>query len=111
MKTIAATDTFRYSAVLVFLVGILSIAHAEKGVVAKTSTCDYFIIATKKGFTVAESYGTPDPEEGDIIYGSFQSYGFKDYRNESQDDESRLYIEDYQLEAEEAVSLMWEQCD
>ena len=51
---------------------------AAKGeVVLKKSGCDYFIVETYMGYDLLEWYGGNDPDEGDILSGNFESYGFE----------------------------------
>lgn len=87
-------------------------AYAAKGeVVYKKSGCDYFLVETSRGFTLMEWYGGNDPDEGDILVGNFESYGFKDIYNLSHESELRVYVEDYALDRDDAIEQYFEECN
>ena len=101
------------AAIVVFLIFLRSIiaAHAETGTVVKrVSGCDYFLINTASGLTVAEWYGGYDPREGDRVAGSFNGYGFKTLFYGPRAIEGRVWIEDYSLDRDEALEKLSEQC-
>ncbi len=92
-----------------FFVGL---AFAAKGeVVYKKSWCDYFIVETNMGYALLEWYEGNDPEEGDIIVGNFESYGFKDIYNLTADSELKVWVEDYWLSKEDALEQYFEHCN
>jgi hypothetical protein len=87
-------------------------AFAAKGeVVYKKSGCDYFIVETYMGYALLEWFGGNDPDEGDVIVGKFESYGFKDIYNLTADSELRVWVEDYWLSREDALEQYFEHCD
>lgn len=78
-------------------------AFAAKGEVTKrVSCCDYLLVETNKGFALLESYGGNDPDEGDKLVGNFESYGFKQIRNDTADRELKAWVEDYWLSEDDA---------
>jgi hypothetical protein len=103
---------------LVFFASILlftsfaGTSFAAKGeVVYKKSGCDYFIVETNMGYALLEWYGGNDPDEGDIVVGNFESYGFKDIYNLTANSILRVWVEDYWLSKEEALEQYFEHCD
>jgi hypothetical protein len=78
-------------------------------VVYRRSGCDYFILESMKGYIVAEWMGGHDPDEGETLFGNFNSYGTKTYFNGT-NTESRLWIEDYWLSKEDAFEKVNEEC-
>jgi hypothetical protein len=55
----------------------------ERGeVVYSSSTCPYYIVETRDGYSVIRSMGTR-PYEGDILYGDLSHYGVTDLYNRS----------------------------
>lgn len=52
---------------------------------------------------------TNDPDKGDVLYGSFNSYGSHNlYYGERK---TMVYIEDYGLDRGDALEKLYEQCD
>lgn len=86
-------------------------SFAAKGlVIYKKSGCDYFIVVTDMGYALLEWYGGSDPNEGDVIVGNFESYGFKDIYNLTSDSELRVWVEDYWLSKEDVLELYFGHC-
>lgn len=55
----------------------------ERGVVAYTDFyCDLYIVETSRGYTVLRSYGST-PYVGDVMYGNFSSWGYRNFYNRS----------------------------
>ncbi len=102
--------------ILVMLVLVSTFSNwalAQKGVVShRIRGCDYFLIYIERSsdYVLAEWYGGYDPEKGDVVYGSFSPYGFKDV-NYANDREGRLWIEDYALRRDRALEKLYEKCD
>jgi|JI6StandDraft_1071083.scaffolds.fasta_scaffold72730_1 hypothetical protein len=80
-------------------------------VVYKPSSCDYFILENSSGYIVAEWMGGNDPDLGDKVSGNFNSFGTKDFFNQSRDRDCRLWIDDYMLSKESALEKVREQCN
>lgn len=80
-------------------------------VVYKPSSCDYFILENSSGYIVAEWMGGNDPDLGDKVSGNFNSFGTKDFYNQSRDRDCRLWIDDYMLSKESALEKIREQCN
>lgn len=81
-------------------------------VVFHPSGCDYFICVTAQDdFILMEWYGGNDPEKGDILYGDFQSYGFKNGFNITKKKKMRVWLEDYMLSKDDALEKYSEQCE
>ena len=59
------------------------------------------------GYALLEWYGGSDPDEGDIIVGDFESYGFKDIYNLTADSELRVWVEDYWLSKEDVFRAVF----
>jgi len=69
---------------------------------------DYFVVDTDNGYTVMERRSGGLINEGDKIVGNLNSYGFKDVYNLSNGNESRVYIEDYRMDEEKAIEMIYE---
>lgn len=95
----------------IFLHLLLGTAFGGKGIVVyKKSGCDYFIVETIMGYALLEWYGGSDPDEGDIIIGNFESFGFKDIYNLTADSELSVWVEDYWLSWKDVIKLYIEYC-
>ena len=80
-------------------------------VVYKQSSCDYFILMNLSGYIVAEWMGDNDPAQGDKITGNFNSFGTKNFYNQSRDRDCRLWIDDYMLSKESAMEKIRDKCN
>jgi hypothetical protein len=98
-------------AVWVVLVGVIFLwsnpCSAAKRHILKEHD-DKYIAEFPSGFVVFEWYGGSTPDVDDDVVGDFELYGFKDVYNVSQDSEFRVYIEDYWLDWEDALELMYD---
>jgi hypothetical protein len=54
--------------------------------------------------------GGHDPDEGETLFGNFNSYGTKSFVN-SNDTESRLWIEDFWLSKDDAYEKISDECN
>lgn len=55
----------------------------ERGIVAYSDAyCNLYIVETYRGYTVVESYGAT-PYVGDVLYGNFSSWGYRNIYNRS----------------------------
>ena len=80
-------------------------------VVFRQSSCDYFILENSSGYIVAEWMGGNDPDQGDRITGNFNSFGTKDFYNQSRDRDCRLWVDDYMLSKESALEKIRDKCN
>lgn len=80
-------------------------------VVFRKSSCDYFILENNYGYIIAEWMGGNDPNEGDRITGNFNSFGTKDFYNQSRDSDCRLWVDDYMLSKESAMEKIRNKCE
>lgn len=80
-------------------------------VVYKPSNCDYFLLENASGYILAEWMGGNDPDVEDKISGIFNSFGTKDFYNQSKAMDSRLWIDDYYLSKDAALEKMMEKCN
>jgi hypothetical protein len=81
------------------------------GVVTVTrSGCDYFIVDASTGYAVLEWYGGWEPSRGDVIKGTFQDYGFHSIYDKTADASTRVYVEDYWLDRDEAYDKLNDEC-
>lgn len=86
---------------------------SQKGVVAyRVASCDFFVVYMEKtdDYVLAEWYGGYDPEKGDVVYGSFGSYGLKEV-NYLRSSKGKLYIEEYGLDKGDALEKLYESCE
>jgi hypothetical protein len=84
---------------------------ARGAVVVTIRGCDYYAVSSPLGYAILEWYGGGLPAKGDVIVGTFEQYGFQDLYNVTQDQETRVWVEDYWLSAEEAAEKLAENCD
>ncbi len=107
---------------LVFLMSFLGLPNNEVPksklesavkcvVVFHPSGCDYFICATANDYLLLEWYGGNDPDKGDILIGNFNSYGFVDGYNLTQEKSLRVWVEDFWLSKDNAIEKFVEKCD
>jgi hypothetical protein len=98
-------------ALVVFIV-IVPAAFAETGqVVKRVSGCDYYMVDAPSGYAILEWYGGWDPDRGDIIKGSFMTYGMHTFFVGRSDEETRAYVEDWGLSRDEALEKLSDKCD
>lgn len=91
--------------VLAFL-GIFPLYAAKGQVVAEKG--DYYIIDTGSSYTLMEWYGGGVLYQGNNIVGDLNSYGFKEIYNTTRGCETRVYIENYLLDEEDAIEQLYE---
>lgn len=84
--------------------------HAVKGEIV-VEKGDYYLVETSSGYTVMERYHGAFAYEGDKVVGNLNSYGFKDIYDVTKGSELRVYIEDYSLDEEDAMDLLYELSD
>lgn len=78
-----------------------------EGVVVYEGNGDFYIVETRRGYTVLERYaGRLD--EGDKVRGELNKYNFKYLINRNKDSEVKVYIEDYMLSDKEALEWLGE---
>jgi hypothetical protein len=74
------------------------------------SSCDYFIVNAAGGYALLEWYGGLTPSEGDIVAGSFETYGFHTIYDKTADQSTRVWVEDYWLGSSDAFDQLNEKC-
>ena len=79
----------------------------EEGVVVYEGDDDYYIVETRKGYTVLETY-SGILYEGDNVRGELNEYNFRYIINRDRNSEVKVYIEDYMLSAESALEWLGE---
>lgn len=57
--------------------------------------CDYYLVETSSHFIIVEDYSNKYYDIGDIVFGDFHSYGFKNISNAKKKNEQKIYIENY----------------
>ncbi len=55
------------------------------------------MVQTASGYAVLEWYGGHDPDEDDSISGDISSYGMKEVRDETANEDMQAYVEEYGL--------------
>lgn len=80
-------------------------SNCVDGVVVYEGGDDYYIIETRKGYTVLEVY-SGILYEGDRVRGELNHYNFKYIINKNRQSEVRVYIEDYMLSDEGALNWL-----
>lgn len=98
--------------ILLTILLLASSLFAAKGVVSvKLEDCSHFIVYINESddYSVMEWMGGYDPDKGDVLYGTFNSYGSHNlYYGERK---TQVYIEDYGLDRGDALEQLYEQCD
>lgn len=108
--------TFKFFIIAVFLVaGLLPVPTGAdpsiRGYVThRISGCDYFVVSTRHGYDVLEWYGDHDPDKGDVMIGNYEEFGFHDIYDETADESTRIYTEDYQLSKTDALEKLTDEC-
>jgi len=72
--------------------------------------CDYFVVATDRGFCIFEWYGGGVPMEGDVLRGDLDSYGFQNAYDITQKANLTTYVEEYWLSRDEAIEKLYDLC-
>ena len=91
-------------------VGNLSVGRGLATVVYRSSSCDYFILENQTGYIVAEWMGGNDPDVGDKVTGDFNSFGLRDFYNQTLDTDCSLWIDNYMLDKDDAMDNLKENC-
>ena len=76
-----------------------------EGVVVYEGEDDYYIVETKRGYTILERY-SGSLYEGNRVRGELNRYGSKYLINRNNNSEVKVYIEDYALSDDDAVEWM-----
>ena len=79
-----------------------------EGVVVYEGDDDYYIVETRKGYTILERY-SGRLDEGDKVRGELNRYNFKYLFNRNKDSEVKVYIEDFMLSEDRALEWMGEE--
>ena len=90
---------------------ILPLTSVRGEVTHRISACDYFLVETRYGYDLLEWYGNYDPDKGDTLVGNYETYGFHDVLDETADETTHVYTEDYQLSKSDALEKLAEQCE
>ena len=87
-------------------------AHAaSKGtLVNRISSCDYFMVNATGGYAVLEWYGGHDPDSGDLLIGSFETYGMHDILDDTAYESLTVWTEDYALSRARALEILVDKC-
>lgn len=81
--------------------------NCVEGVVVYEGAGDYYIVETKKGYTVLERY-SGRLDEGDKVRGELNKYNFKYLINRNKSSEVKVFIEDYMLSDSRALEWLGE---
>lgn len=77
----------------------------------RISGCDYFLVQTRSGYDLLEWFGDYDPDKGDVLVGKYEEYGFHDVLDETADETSRIYTEEYWLSKTDALEHLTDKCE
>jgi hypothetical protein len=77
----------------------------------RISGCDYFLVQTRGGFDLLEWYGDYDPDKGDTLVGRYEEYGFHNILDETVDETTRVYTEEYWLSKSDALEQLTDKCE
>lgn len=112
MKSITIALLLGVGSVVLLPMPDVEAAVSSGTVIRRISGCDYFMVQTRTDYAILEWYGGHDPDKDDVLVGAFNSYGFHTYiyRND-EDRTSRLYVEDYGLNKEDALEKLIDRCE
>jgi hypothetical protein len=80
-------------------------------VYAPYSSCSYFLILDPTGsFSEVEWYGGSFPDSGDVVYGDFQTYGFKDMYDQNKGNNIRVWVDNYWISRSRAAQYLTDKC-
>jgi len=79
-------------------------------IVKRLGSCDYFLLYNKSGYVVAEHYTGEEFDEGKMVYGNINTYGYVDIYNEDLDETEHIYIEDWGLNKSDAIEKLLDFC-
>jgi hypothetical protein len=79
-------------------------------VIATRSGCDYFIVATSRGYDLLEWFGGWPPDRDDELVGTFEQYGFHSIYDRTASQSIRVWVEDYWLDEDDAYEKLNEHC-
>ena len=82
-------------------------SNCVDGVVVYEGDDDFYIVETRRGFTVLEVY-SGILYEGNQVRGELNRYGFKYLINKRRDSEVKVYIEEYMLSKNKALEWLGE---
>jgi hypothetical protein len=85
-------------------------AASQGSVTKRISGCDYFMVYAAGGYAVLEWYGGHDPDSGDLLIGSFESYGMHEIIDDTADDNLTVWTEDYYLSRSRALEVLVDKC-
>ncbi|ULQ52279.1 hypothetical protein [Flavihumibacter fluvii] len=79
----------------------------ERGIIAYSDfSCNYFVIETYNGYTLARIWGGYAPSRGSIVYGDFSRYGVHTIYNRSEGYLMQADVLDYWLNYWDAIDQM-----
>ena len=81
--------------------------NCEEGVVVYEGNGGYYIVETRKGYTVIEDY-SGSLYESAKLRGELNKYYFKYVINRNGNKEIKVYVEDYMLSDEKAITILGE---
>lgn len=90
-------------------------AASSRGIVAhRVSGCDYYIVEIKTpsntDYSVLEWYGGHDPDEDDIMVGNMKTYGMHTILDDTADESTDVWVEDYALSKSDAAEMLLDKC-
>ncbi|RIH88971.1 hypothetical protein [Calidithermus roseus] len=89
-------------------------ARISRGIVVYPTRlgCDYFIVSTPSGYALLQLWSLTvyKPKTGDEVVGEFETYGFREVINLTQEVTYRVWVEDYWLTASRAVERYLRKC-
>jgi hypothetical protein len=77
----------------------------------RISSCDYFLVHTNSGYDLLEWFGGYEPDKGDTLVGKYEEYGFHNVLDETTDETSNLYTEEYWLSKTDALEHLTDKCE
>lgn len=84
----------------------------ERGVVVYTGfDCSVFVVETRFGYTVLNSWNGFTPFRGAVLYGDFSSFGNRSFYNRSEGYIQQANVLDYWLTYWQAIDMADFECD
>ena len=88
-------------------------ATSVRGTVTRRiSGCDYYLVQTgKDSYAVLEWFGGHDPDKDDVLIGNMRSFGMKTLLDETADETTKVWVEDYDLTKDDAPEKLLDKCE
>ena len=87
-------------------------AHASsvKSVIVYKACGSRYVAENTMGYVLIEWFGGVSPNKGDLIIGDINGFGFKDVYDLTQDNDLRVWVDDYMLSRQRVIDKVVAKC-